>query len=249
MNFSRYIRWLSNAFAPLESAKPRRGGDELPEGDRVGLPAEAAETRAHGGARYTWAESRSEEETMREGVRLERGQTALLIVDVQERLFAAMDPDQREGMARSVKVLGVGALRLGIPIFLTEQYPKGLGHTLPELRQALGGVEPLVKVAFSCCAIDGFAERLRQAGARAVVVAGLETHVCVLLTALDLMAEGFAVHIPADATASRTRQNSELGLEFARGEGAVVTATETVIFQLLREADTDDFRALAPLLR
>ncbi len=81
------------------------------------------------------------------------------------------------------------------------------------------------------------------------MLAGLETHVCVLMTALDLVADGFAVHVPADATASRTHQNWEIGLAFARGEGAVVTTTETVLFQLLGQADTDEFRALAPLLK
>src|SRR5262245_50694258 len=186
---------------------------------------------------------------MREGVRLDRRHTALLVVDVQERLFGAMEAEQREGMVRNLKVLGAAAGRLGLPLLVTEQYPKGLGHTLPEVRAALGSVEPMAKVAFSCWAVDGFAERLRSHGARAVVVAGLETHVCVLMTALDLMAAGFTVHVPADATASRTRQNWGLGLETLRAEGAVITSTETVVFQLLGQADTDDFRAVAPLLR
>jgi nicotinamidase-related amidase len=186
---------------------------------------------------------------MRDGVRLEAGETTLFVIDIQERLFAAMDPDQREGMVRNVKVLAAGARRLGMPIVLTEQYPQGLGPTLPELAQALGDVEPIAKVTFSCCAAEGLVERLRRQGTRAVVLAGLETHVCVLMTALDLVADGFAVHVPADATVSRTRQNWELGLACARAEGVVVTSTETVLFQLLRRADSADFRALAPLLR
>lgn len=186
---------------------------------------------------------------MREGIRLDRAHTTLVVVDVQERLFGAMDPEQREGMVRNLKLLGAGARRLGLPIVVTEQYPKGLGHTLPEVREALGAVEPLAKVTFSCCAVDGFVEGLRQRGTRTVVLAGLETHVCVLMTALDLVAEGFAVHVPADATVSRARQNWELGLALLRAEGVVVTTTETVLFQLLRRADTEDFRALAPLLR
>lgn len=186
---------------------------------------------------------------MREGARLDRKHTALLIVDVQERLFGAMDPDQREGMVRNLKILAAGGRRLGLPMIVTEQYPKGLGHTLPEVREALGPVEPISKVAFSCCAVEGFTERLRRHGARAVVLAGLEAHVCVLMTCLDLLAEGFAVHVPADATASRSRQNWALGLDLLRDQGAIVTSTETVLFQLLGQADTDDFRALAPLLK
>jgi nicotinamidase-related amidase len=186
---------------------------------------------------------------MREGVRLDRKETALVVVDVQERLFGAMEPEQREAMVRSLKILIAGARRLGMPLLVTEQYPKGLGHTLPEIREALGSIEPTAKVVFSCCAVEGFTERLRRGGTRAVVLAGLETHVCVLMTALDLMAEGFTVHVPADATVSRTRSNWEAGLALLRGEGTVVTTTETVLFQLLGQADTDDFRALAPLLR
>ena len=186
---------------------------------------------------------------MRDGVRLDRRETALLVVDVQERLFGAMDAEHRDGMARNVKVLGAGARRLGLPVLVTEQYPKGLGPTLPEVREALGPVEPLAKVAFSACAVEGIVDRLRQRGVRVVVLAGLEAHVCVLMTALDLLADGFAVHVPGDATASRTRANWEFALALLRTEGAVVTTTETVLFQLLRQADTEEFRALAPLLR
>ncbi len=186
---------------------------------------------------------------MREGVRLDRTQTAVVIVDLQERLFGAMDPEQREAAVRNVKILAAAARRLGIPLAVTEQYPKGLGHTLPEVREAVGPVEPLSKVTFSCCGLSGFAEGLRSQGVRAVVLAGLETHVCVLLTALDLLAEGFAVHVPADATVSRARRNWKVALALLRAEGVVVTTTETVVFQLLRQADTDDFRALAPFLK
>ncbi len=186
---------------------------------------------------------------MRDGVRPSRRETALVVVDVQERLFGAMEPEQREGMVRNLKILGAAARRLGMPVLVTEQYPKGLGHTLPEVREALGAVEPTSKVAFSCGAVEGFTGRLREHGARAVVLAGLETHVCVLMTALDLLAEGFVVHVPWDATVSRTRQNWEFGLALLRSQGALVTTTETVVFQLLGHADSEDFRALAPLLK
>jgi len=186
---------------------------------------------------------------MRDGVRLDRQATALVVIDVQERLFGAMDPDHREGMVRNLKILGAAARRLALPVLVTEQYPKGLGHTLPEVREALGSVEPIGKVAFSAAAIGGFTDGLRQRGVKAVVLAGLEAHVCVLMTALDLLAGGFAVHVPWDATVSRARPNWEFGLTLLRSEGAIVTTTETVVFQLLGQADTDDFRALAPLLR
>jgi nicotinamidase-related amidase len=183
-------------------------------------------------------------------MRLRRADTALVVVDVQERLFQAMDPDHREEVVRNIKVLASAARRLGLPIVVTEQYPKGLGHTLPEIRETLGrDVEPIAKVAFSCCDASGFRERLQATGARGVILAGIEAHVCVLLTALDLRAEGYAVHVAADAVTSRTQGNWRLAMEQLRQADVVVTATETVLFQLLERADSDEFRELAPLIR
>lgn len=186
---------------------------------------------------------------MIETYRLERERTALLVVDVQERLFTAMDLEQREAMVRNIKLLAAGARRLGLPVLVSEQYPKGLGHTLPELREALVGVQPLTKVEFSCGAVEGFPERLRALGVRSVVVAGIEAHVCVLMTALDLVALGHAVHVPADAVCSRTRASWATALDLLRGAGAVVTTTETILFQLLRRADTAEFRDLRALIK
>lgn len=173
----------------------------------------------------------------------------LVIVDVQERLFNAMDSERRDDMIRNIKTLGATARRLGLPVLVTEQYPKGLGHTLPELRALLDDVTPLAKTAFSCCGAEGFVERLRATGADQVILAGIEAHVCVLLTALDLLGMGFRVSIVADAVCSRSPAKLEIGLAQARQAGAVVTATETVVFQLLGKADTDAFREISKLLR
>ena len=173
----------------------------------------------------------------------------LVVVDVQERLFAAMDAERRDEMLKNVKVLGAAARRLAIPVVLTEQYPRGLGRTLPELRAVLDDVAPLEKTAFSCCGADGFLERLQALGADPVILAGLETHVCVLLTALDLLARGFRVSVVADAVCARRADRGELGLAQARQAGAVVTAAETVVFEWLGKADTDAFRELSKLLR
>lgn len=174
---------------------------------------------------------------------------ALVIVDVQERLFAAMDAERRDDMIANIKILGAAAQRLGVPILLTEQYPKGLAHTLPELRALLEGIDVFEKTAFSCCEATGFVERLRAVGADHAILTGLEAHVCVLLTALDLLGRGFQVSVVADAVCARRRANQELGLAQARDAGAVVTATETVVFQWLGRADTDAFREIAKLLR
>ena len=173
----------------------------------------------------------------------------LVVVDVQERLFNAMDAERRDDMVANVKILVSAAQRLGVPVLVTEQYPKGLGRTLPELRTLLGDTPPFEKTVFSCAGADGFMERVRTLGADHVILTGIEAHVCVLLTALDLLTRGLRVSIVADAVCSRRPANLEIGLGQARQAGAVVTATETVVFQLLGGADSDAFRELSKLLR
>ena len=181
---------------------------------------------------------------------LDRARTALVVIDVQERLFPAMDADHREEVMRNIKVLTATARRLNLGTLVTEQYPKGLGHTLQEVKDALPpGVQPVEKVAFSCQGVEAFRSRLTATGARQLLLAGIEAHVCVLMSALDLLAEGYAVHIVADAVTSRTQANWRLAMAQLRQAGAVVTTTETVLFQLLRQADTADFRELARLIR
>src|SRR3990172_7302610 len=163
-------------------------------------------------------------------MRFSREGAALLVVDVQERLFPAMDADHREEVMRNIKVLATAARRVGLPVIVTEQYPKGLGHTLPELWETLGpGTEPVTKVAFSCAGVEGVRARLREAGTRQVVIVGIESHVCVLLSALDLLAEGYGVHVAADAVTSRTQASWRLAMDQLRQAGAVVTSSETVL--------------------
>lgn len=179
-----------------------------------------------------------------------REQAAMVVIDVQERLFPAMDADHREEVMRNLKILAAAARRLGVPMLVTEQYPKGLGHTLQELKEALpAGLEPVEKVAFSCWGVDTFRTRLTATGARQVILVGIEAHVCVLMSALDLLATGYRVQIVADAVTSRTQANWRLAMDYLRQAGAVVTTTETALFQLLRQADSDDFRELARLIR
>ncbi|HUM16008.1 MAG TPA: hydrolase [Candidatus Nitrosotalea sp.] len=179
-----------------------------------------------------------------------REQAAMVVIDVQERLFPAMDADHREEVMRSLKILAAAARRLSLPTLVTEQYPKGLGHTLQELKEALpAGLEPIEKVAFSCWGVDAFRNRLIATGARQVILGGIEAHVCVLMSALDLLAAGYGVQIIADAVTSRTQANWRLAMAQLRQAGAVVTTTETALFQLLRQADSDDFRELARLIR
>jgi len=175
--------------------------------------------------------------------------SVLTIVDVQERLFNAMDAERRDDMVANVKILATAARRLDVPVLLTEQYPKGLGRTLPEVKTLLADVTPFEKTTFSCADADGFVERLRALDAEHVILTGVEAHVCVLLTALDLLSRGLRVSVVADAVCSRRAANLEIGLAQARQAGATITATETVVFQLLGRADADAFRELSKLLR
>jgi nicotinamidase-related amidase len=173
----------------------------------------------------------------------------LTIVDVQERLFNAMDAERRDDMVNNVKILASAARRLEVPVLVTEQYPKGLGRTLPEVKALLADLAPFEKTAFSCAGADGFMDRVKALGADHVILAGIEAHVSVLLTALDLLGRGLKVSVVADAVCSRRVANLEIGLAQARQAGAVITATETVVFQLIGSADSDAFRELSKLLR
>lgn len=181
--------------------------------------------------------------------RLDRRSAGLLVVDLQERLLRAMEAEAGPRALKNALLLVRAARRLKLSMAATEQYPRGLGPTVPELREALEGVRPIEKIEFSCANVPGIVEGFRSSHVEHVVLVGVETHVCVLQTALDLLAEGFSVHIPADAVASRTRLNLETGLRLAEQAGAAVTSTETVLFQLLGRAGTEEFRELSALVK
>lgn len=176
-------------------------------------------------------------------------QPVLVVTDVQERLFGAMDAERRDEMVRNLKILLTVARRLATPIVVTEQYPKGLGRTLPELRVLLDEAPAIEKTSFSACGAPGFAERLSSLAAEPVILTGVEAHVCVLMTALDLLGRSHRVSIVADAVCSRRPGMMDVGLAQARQAGAVITSTETVVFQLLGSSDTDAFREVSKLLR
>ena len=146
---------------------------------------------------------------------LEREHTALIVIDVQERLFPAMDSDHREEVMRNLKVLAATAQRLQLPTLATEQYPKGLGHTLPEMKAALpNGLEPIEKVAFSCWGVEAFRSRLTASGARQVLLGGIEAHVCVLMSALDLHLAQPTLSWESRASLPRTLHNPNFALRF-----------------------------------
>ena len=160
---------------------------------------------------------------------LGREHTALVVIDVQERLFPAMDSDHREEVMRNLKVLAATAQRLELPTLATEQYPKGLGHTLPEMKAALPtGLDADREGGVLVLGGRGVPEPPDRERRRQVLLGGIEAHVCVLMSALDLLAAGYGVHIVADAVTSRTQANWRLAMAQLRQAGAVVTTTETV---------------------
>jgi nicotinamidase-related amidase len=180
-------------------------------------------------------------------VRLDCSRAALVVVDVQEAFRPAVLDFER--VTANVAVLVRGAQVLGLPTLVTEQYPKGLGHTVPEVTAHLGDVAPIEKVCFSAVQADGFSRALQEARRDQVLLCGIESHVCVNQTAEDLMADGVEVHVAQDAVTSRTSENRALGLHKMERSGATVTSVETALFELLRQAGTPEFKQVQALIR
>ncbi|AJE04042.1 hydrolase [Geobacter pickeringii] len=179
---------------------------------------------------------------------LDRNQAVLVVVDVQEKLCLAMDQEVLAQLTRNTGILLEAARELGIPVIVTEQYVKGLGCTVPELREKFDG-NAYEKMAFSCCGDQAFLNRLAELGRRQIIVTGMETHVCVLQTILELRERGYHVHLVKDAVMSRKKGNWKVGIDAAAAAGAVVTSTEAALFQLLRVAGTEEFKKLSKLVR
>jgi nicotinamidase-related amidase len=184
---------------------------------------------------------------------LHAGSTGLVLIDVQERLVAAMPTDVVDRAIRNWTSLLDMAGRLRCPILVTEQYPKGLGRTLPVVREILGKVMPppryVEKIDFSACAEPLFMESVTAVGRRTWLVAGMETHVCVMQTVRGLRERGFEVHVPRDAVVSRHKWDWRAGLGLLERMGAVVTSTETALFDLVGRAEGEHFKALSRLIR
>jgi nicotinamidase-related amidase len=178
---------------------------------------------------------------------LDKEKVVIALVDIQERLAASMD--MREKVVTNILHLLEAAKLFALPVVLTEQYPKGLGRTVEEIRDALTSYQPIEKVTFSCCRISGFMDTLASSGRKKVILCGMETHVCVLQTCLDLISEGYMTHVVGDAVCSRMKDTHEKGLAFMRDAGAVITFTETALFQLLEKAGTEEFRTISKRIK
>jgi nicotinamidase-related amidase len=173
--------------------------------------------------------------------------TVLVIIDIQEKLFRFIH--QRENLIDNVQKLLRGILVLNVPVILTEQYPQGLGSTLPEIKQLISEIEPMPKLSFSCCGDENFVRKLEATGRRQVLISGIETHVCVYQTVADLIKAGYEVHVVTDTVSSRTQENKKTGLNLMSSMGAALTSTETVLFELLKIASGENFKAISRIIR
>ena len=174
---------------------------------------------------------------------LDRKKAVLVVVDIQEKLAVVMK--QRKKTVNNCLHLIEAAKLLNIPVIVTEQYPKGLGPTVKEIANALPAYEPLEKVTFDCCRGEGFLEKIASLKKKQVILTGMETHVCVLQTCLSLLKEKYNVHLVSDAVCSRKKEDFLTGREMMRDAGAVITCTETVLFQLLEKAGTPEFKEIS----
>ena len=174
---------------------------------------------------------------------LRKENAALVIVDIQERLAAAMSEKQKV-LTNTLHLIEAAKL-LALPLLVTEQYPKGLGPTVPEIREAIQVLTPVEKITFSCCGEQLFVKAVRDASRKQIILVGMETHVCILQTCLDLLKEGYAVHVVSDGVCSRSKQCYTAGIEFMRDAGAVITCAETVLFQLLEKAGSEEFKVIS----
>jgi isochorismate hydrolase len=181
--------------------------------------------------------------------RIQREEAVLVVVDVQDVLMKQMNQGVAEKVIRNIRTLLSFAQEMAIPVLTTEQYPKGLGPTVSEIKMELGSVSSIEKVSFSCCGVETFNEKLNQTGRKQVILTGIETHVCVLQTADDLIQAGHEVHAVADAICSRRKLDWEIGLRWMEKKGAMISTTEIIAFQLLKEAGTEEFRTLSKWLK
>ena len=178
---------------------------------------------------------------------LYRGRAVLVIVDVQGNLAEAMH--EKEALYSALRRLVDGCRVLALPLLWLEQNPERLGRTVPQVAELLTEATPIPKMSFSCCGSDAFVRALTASGRNQVVLAGIETHVCIYQTAADLVFRGYHVEVVADAVSSRSQGNWQVGLGKCRAAGAGITSVETALFEMLRTADDARFRAISRIVR
>ena len=171
----------------------------------------------------------------------------LVVVDVQGKLAGLMYG--REGLFKNIQILIKAAKILNIPIIWSQQQPKAIGVTVPQIANLLAGSEPINKASFSCCGEEKFNDRLSALGRRQVLLCGIEAHVCIYQTAADLLQNGYYVDVIADAVSSRTPENKQTAINRMRTMGAGISSTEMALFELLKTAEHPQFKQIAKLIK
>lgn len=178
---------------------------------------------------------------------LEKANTGLIIIDVQEKLMPVME--RKQSIIENIKKLLLLSKIFNLPVILTEQYPKWLGPTLPEIIESLTVYKPISKMYFNCCDVETFNDQLNSKELKNIIVTGVESHICVFQTCASLLNKGYQVHVPRDAVGSRTDDNWGVGLELSNKAGAFITSTESVIYQILKKAGTPEFKQMLKVVK
>lgn len=180
-------------------------------------------------------------------MRILREHTVGLVIDMQERLVPVMEEQEQliENCSRLIRGLQI----LGLPLFVTQQYTKGLGETIDEIKSVIQDFNPIEKKDFSCYGEAVFAEKLALSGAENVIICGIESHVCVLQTAVDLKEAGYHPIVVMDCVSSRSFDSIDLASERFRHEGIMMTSMESVLFELTRSADAGEFKEISKLVK
>ena len=178
---------------------------------------------------------------------LKKENTTLLIIDIQGNLAHLMHG--KELLFKNVQKLIKGIQILGIPILWVEQNPQGLGSTIPEIANILKNIQPISKMSFSSCGNDRFLQALNALNRKQVLIAGIETHICVYQTSAELVDIGYDVQVVTDAVSSRNMTNKEIGLQRMRDSGVSLTSVETALFELLKVAEGEQFREILKIVK
>ncbi|WP_291861740.1 hydrolase [Marinilabilia sp.] len=180
-------------------------------------------------------------------MRIIRDNVLAMVVDVQERLFPHIF--EHEQLAENIKILVKGLQVLEVPVIVTEQYKKGLGETIPSLAALVMEYPHSEKIAFSCCDDPAIMEKLELSSKRVVVLAGIESHICLLQTALDLKERGYHPVVVEDCVGSRRPDNKRIAMARLVQEGIIITSYESLLFELCRVSGTDEFKAISKLVK
>jgi nicotinamidase-related amidase len=178
---------------------------------------------------------------------LDEKNCCLVVVDVQGKLAQLMH--DKDGLFKNIRILLQSAKILTIPVLWCQQVPSALGPTVPEIAELLIGSQPINKSSFSCAGCEEFNKKLDQLGRKQVMLSGIETHVCVYQTSIDLLAKGYEMYVIADAVSSRTLDNKQIGLNRMAAAGIRISSTEMALFEILKSADHPQFKQIAKLVK